>query len=318
MLEMYRARKKTITKFCAFVISAIVCLACHDGRPMPKFDEANSAYEPPTIIGQITAAEITESSGLAVSACQEGVLWTHNDSGDGPYVYAIDRAGALLGIWKVPDADNEDWEDMALTRNANGKCYLYIGEIGNTDKLERSRHRIYRIEEPLVARDRIPGSKKDAAATSAAEVLDFKYPNGNHDAETLAVHPKTENIYVLTKSRNKPSSVFKIAPAFGSGTLATAEKMGDFTVPVIPNGFLTGGAISPDGTRAVVCDYAAAYEIVLQPGTDFDEIWKQKPLPISIGQRKQGEAVTYSADGKSILGTSERKGSPIFEVKRRQ
>ena len=285
---------------------------------MPEFDQANSAYQSPTNVGQITSTEITESSGLAASLCQQGVLWTHNDSGDGPYIYAIDQTGALFGIWKLPDADNEDWEDMALTRDASGKCYLYIGEIGNTDKLERSRHRIYRVEEPVVSREKAVAPKREAPATSVPAVMDFNYPDGNHDAETMLVHPQNGSIYVLTKSRSKPSNVYKVAPAYGGGSLVTAQKLGEFTVPVIPNGFLTGGSISPDGTRVMICDYAAAYELVLPTGTtNFDEIWKQKPMPVALGQRKQGEAVTYSPDGKSIIATSERKGSPIIEVKRR-
>jgi hypothetical protein len=34
--------------------------------------------------------ELAESSGVAVSRTQPGVLWSHNDSGDGPTLYAID------------------------------------------------------------------------------------------------------------------------------------------------------------------------------------------------------------------------------------
>src|SRR6266542_2444324 len=33
---------------------------------------------------------ITESSGLAASHLHPGVYWTHNDSADGAYLYAVD------------------------------------------------------------------------------------------------------------------------------------------------------------------------------------------------------------------------------------
>src|SRR6266568_6264490 len=36
---------------------------------------------------------LVESSGVAVSRAYPGVLWTHNDSGDGPYLYATDLRG---------------------------------------------------------------------------------------------------------------------------------------------------------------------------------------------------------------------------------
>ena len=40
---------------------------------------------------------ITESSGLAASRLHPGVYWTHNDSDDGPYVYAVDsRTGKTV------------------------------------------------------------------------------------------------------------------------------------------------------------------------------------------------------------------------------
>ena len=40
--------------------------------------------------------ELRESSGIAVSRTQPGVLWSHNDSGDAPTLYAIDLKGRLL------------------------------------------------------------------------------------------------------------------------------------------------------------------------------------------------------------------------------
>jgi len=49
----------------------------------------------------------------------------------------------------------------------------------------------------------------------------------------------------------------------------------------------------------------------------FDEIWTEKLLIVELGERNQGEAVAYSADGKSIFATSEKKNSPIIQVKRK-
>ena len=80
---------------------------------------------------------------------------------------------------------------------------------------------------------------------------------------------------------------------------------------------LTGGAISPDGKRVIICDYSSAYELQLGTMTNFDDVWKQKPVPVNLGERKQGEAVTYSADGGSVFATSEKKNSPVIEVKRK-
>src|SRR5690606_30914866 len=131
---------KNIPKFFVFVILLAVVSAgllyfirhYHPASSGPeRFD---AAYSAPEIIGRFAYAPIRESSGLAVSQCHEGVLWTHNDSGDLPLIYAAAPDGRHLGIWRVAEARHTDWEDIALTRSADGSCVIYIGEIGNNDR----------------------------------------------------------------------------------------------------------------------------------------------------------------------------------------
>src|SRR5881628_681757 len=52
---------------------------------------------------------LNESSGVAVSRKHRGLLWTHNDSGDGPYVYATDLSGADRGTVQIRRARAVDW-----------------------------------------------------------------------------------------------------------------------------------------------------------------------------------------------------------------
>jgi hypothetical protein len=47
---------------------------------------------------------VVESSGVAVSRAYPDVLWTHNDSGDGPYLYATDLHGKDRGAVQVSGA----------------------------------------------------------------------------------------------------------------------------------------------------------------------------------------------------------------------
>ena len=86
----------------------------------------------------------------------------------------------------------------------------------------------------------------------------------------------------------------------------------------MPNGLLTGGEISPDGSRIILCDYYNGYEIVLpKDAENFDEIWKDEASIIELGTREQGEAICYSVDGEAIYATSEKKNSPFIEVRRK-
>ncbi len=319
---------KTITKNRAFVISlSLFCFifsGCHsvsstDVRNSNKSaEDISTSYEKPQIVGKIESSEITESSGIVESKCQENVFWTHNDSGDKAFIFALNLKGKKLGTWKVLGAINKDWEGIATFQVAKtGKCLLYIGDIGNNERL-KSEFTIYRVAEPQVSDTNKNSSKKNPSETENAEAIKFEYPETRHDAETLLVHPNTGDIYILSKRFSGAAGVYKLAANFSLEKTNTLKKIADFSVPAVPNGLLTGGDISPDGRRVVVCDYFSAYEIVLpEDKQNFDEIWAQKPLIVELGEREQGEAVGYSANSKSIFATSEKKNSPIIQVKRK-
>lgn len=247
--------------------------------------------------------------------CNKGVLWTHNDSGGGAFIFALNEKGEKLGTWKVAGVENVDWEDIATYITAKGECFLLIGDIGNNTRT-REVFTIYRVREPNISEAKNDSSKANPLITENAQAINFEYPDLRRDSETLMVNPRSGDIYVLSKRISDSSGVYKLAANYEIGKTNNLEKIADFTVPAIPNGLLTGGDISPDGNRVVICDYFSAYEIVLpENAKNFDEIWKLKPKVVELGEREQGEAVCYSADGNSIYATSEKKNSPLIEVK---
>ena len=211
--------KKTITKNCLFVISWLVLVtsfagcfsvASQDGRQIAdsKIDGISKDYQKPQIVGRIESAEITESSGIVASRCNEGVFWTHNDSGDDAFIYAINAKGEKLGTFKVSGAKNNDWEDIATIKNEKSECILYLGDIGNNERL-KTEMTIYRVREPKVSETDKTSSQKNPRMTEAAEAIKFDYPDGRHDAETLLVHPQTGDVYVLSKTLTSASGVYK-------------------------------------------------------------------------------------------------------------
>lgn len=313
--------KKTITKFFAFVIffAAIIsifsgCLSW--GSPNPESTKS-SRYDKPKILGNIVDPDITESSGLAASKCQPGVFWTHNDSGDDAFIYGITQTGATLGTWKVPGAQNIDWEDIAEYRDASGKCFIYVGEIGD-NRSKMAEHMVYRVREPVVTPDDSASNKNDPLSTEPPELLRFTYPDGAHNAETLMVNPTNGDIYIVTKRQTGPAGVYRLRPEFGAGRIARAEKVGDLSVPAVPNGLITGGDISPDGRRLIICDYVRGYEYTLPDGSTYlDDIWKQEPETVDLGNRSVGEAVCYSNDGTSLFASSEGKAAPMIWITRK-
>jgi hypothetical protein len=288
-------------------------------RPV-EAGEPSKDYGPPVHLADLEEKGVDESSGVVASRRNPGLYWTHNDSGDGPFLYAFDRKGRRRGVWRVAGAEARDWEDVAAGPGPiKGQSYLYVGDIGDNDK-DRKEIVVYRVAEPVVNADTVVNSTTEPYETAPAEVIRLRYPDGKHDAEALAVHPETGDLYVITKTRNPTSAtgVYKLAAPYPAAAVNTLEKIGELRVPSLFPGMLTGADISPDGRRVVLCDYFNAYELAQAEGAagSFDEVWKQKPAVVKLGQRPQGEAICYGLDGQSILATSEGRPAAVVEVPR--
>jgi hypothetical protein len=279
--------------------------------------EQSKDYEQPVQIATLENQAINESSGIAPSLRNKDIFWTHNDSGDDAFLYAFDRQGKHRGVWRVKGASAQDWEDLAVCKdNKSGTSYIYIGDIGN-NSLKREFLTVYRIPEPVVTPEDTATTKGNPAETATAEAINLKYPEGNFNAETLMVHPQTGDLYIITKVMNRAAKVFKLKAPFMQQPEATLVQVAEVQTPNSVNGYLTGGDISPDGLHVALCDYICAYEITLPEKKAFDEIWQQPLQPILTGKRKQGEAICYSTDGKSLLATSEILPCPLIEIVRK-
>ena len=130
--------------------------------------------------------EIPETSGLAVSRRNPGLLWSHNDSGNAAVLYALDTAGTVRGQVRVP-IRTRDWEDVSAARCSSGDC-LYIADIGD-NRLARRQVQIYRVPEPA------PGD----AETAPPEVFTASYADGPHNAEAMFVIGA--DLFIITRDR---------------------------------------------------------------------------------------------------------------------
>ena len=275
-------------------------------------------YGTPTKIATLKNPAINESSGLAASRLNPNIYWTHNDSGDGPFVYAFDSRGESRGVFRVAGAQARDWEDMGIGPGPQrGRYYLYLGDIGD-NRGERTEIAVYRVLEPQLTVADKTSSRNNPRTTDAAEAIRLRYPDGKFDSETLLVHPTTGNLYVITKVLLRNATVYEAEAPFVAGQVITMKRIGEIKVPSLLGGTLTGGSISPDGRRVAFCDYLQGYEVVLpKASNNFNDIWKQTVTAFSLGERQQGESITYSADGKALLATSEGKGAPLIQVELR-
>jgi len=278
----------------------------------------SDTYRPPAKLANIANPDVTESSGLVASRTSPGAYWTHNDSGDGPFIYAFNTRGENLGTFRVTGAHNRDWEDIASGPGPqSGRSYLYIGDIGDNDA-NHPEITVYRVAEPQLTPADKNSTRKQSRATEPAEAFRFVYPDGAHDAETLLVHPASGNVYIMTKAPLARTVVYEAAAPLNAGKLTTLKRIADVHVPSIFGGVITGGSISPDGRRVALCDYFQGYEIVLPAASkNFDDVWKEKMTGFDLGKRKQGESIAYRLDGNAVLATSEGKSPELIQVERR-
>ena len=235
--------------------------------------------------------QLTEVSGIGAAQRLDDIVYVHNDSGDAPRVFAVDGGGVTVGEIEFRGARAVDWEDMAV---AGG--FVYTADIGDNNA-NRDSVQIYRIPEP----DGIDGTNDSARA----ERMDLRYPDGAHNAEAVLVHPTTGEIGVVTKARD--GGALYVVDGFTPGR-AELRRAADVDV-----GTATGAAVAPDGSSLVVRDYTDAYLYEID-GETLASAFDAEPRRIGMPFAIQAEAITYSADGESLLTTHEGPGATVSEV----
>lgn len=266
-----------------------------------------------TLLGTITEPAIVESSGLAASRRSAGVLWTVNDSGHDPVLYAIAEQGHLVGATVVSGAENVDWEDLALGPSvaAGTPDALYLADVGD-NSLVRDEIVLYRVPEPEIG----------AAGSHPVEAdrFAYTYPDGPHDAEALLVDPTGMEILVVTKEHPGPAKIYRLPWPASAATATVVELVGRLNLtgalstrwPV--SGMVTGGAVSLDRRRVMLRTPLTAYEWPLTDGVAIAVALRERPRLVALPPTPRGEAITYRPDGSALLLTSEGSPSPLFEV----
>jgi len=174
---------------------------------------------------------------------------------------------------------------------------------------------VYRVAEPTIKETDASSTKSKPRFTEPAETIRLRYPDGKYDAETLLVHPRTGNLYLVTKEAFANARVYKATAPFQMTKQTALQFIAELQIPDLLGGMITDGDISPEGCRVALCDYLQGYELILRDcNGPFDDIWKEHLNSITLGPRSQGEAIGYRLDGQALLATSEGASSPLIQV----
>ena len=235
---------------------------------------------------QIQDPALVESSGLAVSAVHDDVLWTHADGGSSAEVRALDAAGETVAVLTLSGIDPYDPEALAPGVDPAGEPALFLGDVGDNDA-ERPDVSVFRFAEPRELVDR----------SVQSTWFRFTYPDGPHDAEALLVHPRTGRLLIATKE------------AFGGGLyrapadlVATDDGTNRLVRVADVPALVTDGAYLPDG-RFALRTYGSVF-VYDRPGRQV----ATAALPL----QPQGESLAVDAD--RLLVGSEGPRSAVYAV----
>jgi hypothetical protein len=248
-----------------------------------------SAQEVPgaEVVLRLRDPRIVESSGMALSRRHDGVLWTHNDSGDRARLFAVGPDGRTLATLTLAGVAARDWEALAAGRDGRGRPALFVGDIGDNNGVWPE-VAVYRVAEPAVLRD----------ATVAAVRYRLRYADGPRNAEALLVDPRSNRLYVATKA-DAGGGLYRAPARLRAGTVNVLQRVA--RVPPI----VTDGAFLPGGRGFVLRDYQGAF-VYTAPGRRVGGF----ELPLQF----QGESIAVSPDGRSVLVGSEGPDSELWRV----
>lgn len=267
--------------------------------------------------------DLLESSGVVISPAQPDIIFTFNDSGNKPYLFAMDTAGNARGRWKIDGADNRDWEaasrglcsGTAPSINPSSYC-LFIGDVGDNGAV-RSVVTLYQVPEPLL-------SKEVASGNIAATALRFRYPDAPHDVEAMYIGPD-RTTYLITKralpkssGALRPSLVFTIPGSAWSGGDTVVATLLD-SLPIVPGSSelrqITDASLSSDSRLLAVRTYGQLFVFATDSltGRVINSI---PPAVCNIEgvEKKHGEGVAWTDNNTKLLLTNEGRNAPMHRI----
>ena len=236
---------------------------------------------------RMTDPRIDESSGIAAGIRHPGVVYTVNDSGDSARVFAVGPDGKTRAVLTLAGFTARDWEAVAVGPDERGRPSVYVGDIGDNLDGAWPNVAVFRFPEPARLTDR------NVHATR----FRLKYAAKARNAEGMMLDPRSGRLYVISKELN--GGVYAAPERLRSGRMNRLRRVGE--APSIA----TDAAYAPDGSSFVIRTYFSAMF--------YDRIGHQVSSTF-LPSQKQGESITYTRDGRSVLIGSEGQKSPVWRV----
>ena len=255
------------------------------------------------ITGKVQSRDLNETSGIAASRVNPGLVWLHND-GHTNQLFGVRTTGETAAVLEWRDAV-VDLEDVASGPGPTPEQdYLYIGDFGD-NKSRRPQVRVYRTIEPTIK----PTGRPQYVST-VMEDFRFTYPDGPVDAEALLVDPLSGDIIIVTKEK-KQARVFR-APNGGLKPKQTVELEEVVTLGVAN---ISGGDISRDGKWILLRSEKEGWLWPHNPQLSLSETFSRNmPRAVPVRQKSQsknGEGISFEPNSSGYFTISEGNNQPL-------
>jgi hypothetical protein len=249
---------------------------------------------------RITDPRVVEVSGLVATAAGFVVINDSSPVRSGEKIFFLDAGCAVVNVVSYPTSAR-DPEDLAIDDNGT----LWIADIGDNSPLSGgSGDRRTTIAVWSLA----PGAKRPVIHRLA-------YPDGKpRDAEALLV--SGDGTIVIVTKEPAGEVYTPDGPLRTDNTNGVKLKhVGTFTPAATgtpnPYGFIgaaliTGGAVAPDGTTAVIRTMSDAYEFDITNGDLAGAITSGDYRITALPDEPQGEAIAYTPDSAAYLTASDQ------------
>ncbi|HET9032313.1 MAG TPA: hypothetical protein VFN25_05335 [Dokdonella sp.] len=283
-----------------------------------SFEDA--PFKPAQLSALITEASLDEISGIASSRLSENRYWVHDDSPRPAELQAIDESGKQLVRLRIEGVRAIDWEDIASHSDA-GKPWLLIGDIGDNAGVRKD-YELIVIEEPELS------AKAGVQSIKPAWRLRFRYPDGAHDVEAMAVDVQQRQVLLINKHPPLAVYTLPLGPASTNTNTLVATKLLELSSIPQPDanerkarypsarfgGSPTGLDIDAAGKRAILLTYRDIWLFNRKPGESWKQAFSRKPKRISLPPLAQAEAIGFDRNGQSIMVSGERLPAPLLKL----
>jgi hypothetical protein len=270
----------------------------------------------PFAVGKVDDDRLDEISGVTESRITPGVFFVHNDSGDSPRFFALDRSGRVLAELRLETVPRlVDAEDIAIGPGPGGTQFVYLGDTGNNVAsggigIPRRKAIVYRIPEPKIELS----ARRHEVKLKEAFPIAFTFPNGARDIEAFVVDPWSGELTMISKQADGHSQLLTASAATlaaGGGELLPAGELRFGHPPLLGSPMPTSASISRDGRSILVRSYSSVFLFRRSQGESVVTALRRAPKRLPSPRGRDGEAISFAELDSAFLTISEGDGAEI-------